>query len=295
MHMTSQSDYQSLLEQEGAVWGSAARDFAAQVAPDWQIMQRRPPHNVLYRRQINALLDTIRPGMRVLEIGCWSGWLSLEMARRGAHVTGIDVAADALHIAREYAAAHPPTGTLEYRLLDINQAALEPDTYDLIVGIGVVHHLVEVERVLDQLHRALKPGGRLFVCDVFEGTPRPNALICGGLLMLLPTQLSYRDKFRHLLRLRRDSLAHITDSIEAKGLSPFEGYGRHQKPEDLIPQRFTLRSMHTDNAFTGYIVQQLKLPLTATSAIGRALSVIDTALIRLRLLRGLNYTLTAEK
>ncbi len=293
--MQSNNDYDSLIAQEGAVWGGAARDFANRVPPDWQIMRERPPHNIIYRRQIDALLNSIEPGSRVLEVGCWSGWLSLEMARRGAFVTGIDVAADALEIARDYAAAHPPQGSVEYKLLDINSATLPAATYDLIVGVGVLHHLVEVRHVLEQFRAALKPGGWLFIEDTFERTPRLNTLLCGGLLMILPTHLTYREKWGHLFRLRSAALSHMADSVEAKGLSPFEGYGRHQRADDLIPDYLTVHSMQTNSAFTGYIIQQLRLPPRAITVLGRALNLFDCLAIRLRLLRGLNYTLLAEK
>ena len=290
---SAEAEYRSRIEAEGRVWGEAARALARQTPPDWQHMQHLPHHAVVHGRHIRALLDRVRPGWRVLEVGCASGWLSLEMARRGAHVEGWDVAGEALTLAQDYAAQNPPAGSVQYRLLDINHAPLERGAYDLIVAMGVVHHLAEVEAVLRRFRQALKPSGLLFVSDALD-TPRANAIVAGGLMMLLPTQLSYGEKLRHLFRLRGRAVANIQASIEARGLSPFEGYGRHQEPERLIHELFQVESIVRESAFTGYVIAQLRLPRRGVIAVGRALMAVDRLLVRLGLLRGLSYVLVAR-
>jgi 2-polyprenyl-3-methyl-5-hydroxy-6-metoxy-1,4-benzoquinol methylase len=288
------SEYQHLLEQEAQVWGNQAQADAQTIQPDWEYVQRRP-HQVVYAgRKIRKLLALVQPGWRVLELGCSSGWLSLEMARRGAEVEGVDVAEAAIRIAQDYAAAHPPQGSVSYRAADINHLALEPGSYDLIVAIGTLHHLVEVESVMTRIHAALKPGGTFYLAEPLD-TPRLNALVSGALMMLLPTQLSYREKLGHLLRVRGEALNRMKDSIEAKGLSPFEGYGRHADPLALARDRFAIREYEEMSAFTGYVMAQLKLPDTWTIRVGRGLYAVDRALVRLRLMRGLMFSIYAGR
>lgn len=288
-----QEHYRTLIETEGRVWGNAASEMARAVRPDWQDMKRTVHYAALDAPNIERLLDMVQPGMRVLEIGCSSGWLSLEMARRGAHVEGVDVAAEAIQIAQKYAATNPPRGSVRYEVMDINYTPLPASTYDLIVAVGVLHHLVEVQAVMERVRGALRPGGRLYVKDALD-TPRANALIAGGLSMLLPTQLSYPEKFYHLFRLRGRALAHMKDSIEAKGLSPFEGFGRHQDPVAVVRSLFDVTAYHEYSAFTGYVVAQLRLPYRAIVGLGRVLRLIDSGLTRLHLLRGLMYKLVAR-
>jgi 2-polyprenyl-3-methyl-5-hydroxy-6-metoxy-1,4-benzoquinol methylase len=292
--MTYPPDYAALLAAEGQVWSAAAQEIARHTPPDWSAMRRTTHYAVVGAPHIDHLLTMIRPGWRVLEIGCASGWLSLEMARRGAEVEGIDVAAGAIALATEYAAAHPPTapGRVQYRVADLNALELPAAHYDLIVALGVLHHLVDVSGVLGRLRRALKPGGLLHVGDPLD-TPRANTLIAAVLTMLLPTQLTYRQKLGHLFRLRGAALAHLRDSIEARGLSPFEGVGRDQEPLEVIRALYDVRAYTEFSAFTGYVVAQLRLPRAALIGLGRALYVVDRLLVRLRLLRGLLYTLTA--
>src|SRR5579864_322451 len=156
--MTGQS-YQKLLDQEGQVWGEAARHVTESTAPDWRYMRRTPAVVFVYSPYLNSLLNRIRPGWRVLEIGCSSGWLSLEMARHGAQVEGIDIAPAAIQIAQQYATANPPPapGSVTYRIADINTLTLKPSGYELVVVVGALHHLAEVQGVLEQIQQALAP------------------------------------------------------------------------------------------------------------------------------------------
>lgn len=289
-----EQDYQALIAAEGAVWSAAARDLAAKWRPDWADMQRTRHYAVVDGRHIRQLLALVQPEWHVLEIGCSSGWLSLEMARRGAHVEGIDVADEALRIAQVYAAQHPPRGSVQYRLADINYEPLPQAHYDLVVAVGVLHHLAEVRAVLGRVRAALKPNGLLFVIDPFD-TPTPNALIAGALLFLLPTQVRYRDKVRHLLRFRTRVVERMKASIEARGLSPFEGYGRHQAPLEIIRELFQIEQLHKHNAFTGYVIANLAMSEPLAIALGRALLPFDRLAVRLRLLQGLSYKLIARR
>ena len=292
--MTNPS-YQTLLEQEGQVWGEAAWLVAESTPPDWQYMRRTPAVVFVYTPHLQRLLERIEPGWRVLEIGCSSGWLSLEMARRGAQVEGIDVAPAAIQIAQQYAGANPPPapGSVTYRVADINTLTLEPFGYNLVVVVGALHHLAEVESVLEQVRQALTPDGLLFVIDPID-TPRANSLVIGGLTMLLPTTLSYREKFHHLRRLGTHSVAHMRDSIEAQGLSPFEGFGRHQQPLQLVQSMFEIETLYYESAFVGYLVHNLRLPRRALMGMGRLLWLFDKLLVKTHVLKGLTYALFAR-
>ncbi|MDW8299313.1 MAG: class I SAM-dependent methyltransferase, partial [Anaerolineae bacterium] len=280
---SSEQDYQALIAAEAAVWSAAARDLAAKWRPDWADMRRTRHYAVVDGRHIKQLLRLVQPEWQVLEIGCWSGWLSLEMARRGAHVDGIDVAAEALKLAQTYAAEHAPRGSVRYRLADINYEPLPQNHYDLVVAVGVLHHLAEVRAVLERVRAALKPNGLLFVIDPLD-TPTANALLAGALLFLLPTKVRYRDKVRHLLRFRQRVVERMKASIEARGLSPFEGYGRHQMPLEILRELFHVEQFRVYNAFTGYVIANLAMPESLAIAVGRLLLPLDHLAVRLRLL-----------
>ena len=78
------SSYEEQLAREGEIWGRAARDLAARIPPDWR-EHRRLRHNIVVQgAYIGEFLSQIRPGMRVLDLGCGAGWLALSRSRQGS-------------------------------------------------------------------------------------------------------------------------------------------------------------------------------------------------------------------
>ncbi len=294
MSEQSNVDYQALIAAEGAAWGNAARSLAAKWRPDWQDMRHMRHYAIQDGRYLEKLFALVQPGWRVLDIGCSSGVISLEMARRGAHVEGIDVSAEALKIAQDYAAEHPPRGSLQYRLADVNCDPLPESYYDLIVALGVLHHLTDVRAALERIRTALKPNGLLYVSDFLE-TPTVNALIVGAFTLLLPAEISYRDKIRHLLRLRTRAIERMKASMETRGFSPFEGSGRHQNSLEAVHERFHVEWVHIHNAFVRPVTANLAMPERLAVLIGRLLLPFDELAVRLRLLQGLCYKLLARR
>src|SRR5262249_45476450 len=136
--------------------------------------------------------------------------------------------------------------------------------------------------------KALLPDGVLYISDAFD-TPRANALVGGVLMFVLPTQLSYLEKIRHVFRLRGQVLDRVSASIEARGLSPFEGYGRHQEPIQILRKKFETVHFEEFSAFTGYVIAQIKLPDSAIIVLGRILNFFDRLLVKTKILHGLNY------
>jgi len=97
-------------------------------------------------------------GLKVLEYGCGTGSHSLEMARRGATVVGIDISEVGLRMARERAAAEGLTGAT-YEVMDAEAMTFDDDTFDLVIGEGILHHL-SLEKSYSEISRVLKPTGR---------------------------------------------------------------------------------------------------------------------------------------
>lgn len=291
------ASYQQKLADEAALWGRVAEEQAERLPPDWRYHRHLRHNAVVHARDIDALLSRIAPGMAALELGCASGWLTLAMAQRGAIAHGIDISDRAIAVARDYYETIKDTvpGAVTYAVTDLNALDLPPATYDVIAAKGVLHHLVRLEHVIDQVYAALKPGGLFWVSDTHGDESLPVTLLAGALTLALPTQVSYREKGRGLLRFGLRAPQRVRASIQADGLSPFEGAGRDQDWVALVRQRFTVERMARKPAVTGYIAAQLALPDRVAIPLLRALAVPDRWAVRLGLLRSTGVVLFARK
>jgi tRNA (mo5U34)-methyltransferase len=80
-------------------------------------------------------------GWRALDIGCNAGFYSIELARRGASVTAIDIDPHYLEQARWAAAEFGVADRIEFREGQVYDLAREPGRYDLVLFMGVLYHL----------------------------------------------------------------------------------------------------------------------------------------------------------
>lgn len=107
------------------------------------------------------------PGRRVLDIGCGTGGASLACAAEGAHVTGIDINAGMLEIARGKPV--PPQGRVDW--LELGSAEIEDhfpaESFDAVVACLVFSELSLDERLyaLSTSRSRLRPGGDIVIAD----------------------------------------------------------------------------------------------------------------------------------
>ena len=113
----------------------------------------------------------LRPGLRILEIGCGPGVAARAVARRigSGHVLGIDRSAKAIAQARKGSTAEVASGCLSFRHVAIEDFALNNGErpYDIAfaVRVGALdgRHPAAAKAALEGVTRALATGGRLFV------------------------------------------------------------------------------------------------------------------------------------
>ncbi|MBC7350385.1 MAG: class I SAM-dependent methyltransferase [Candidatus Aminicenantes bacterium] len=98
-----------------------------------------------------------QPGEKILDVGCGEGYLSEKIASCGALVKAIDLNPKAIASARN----RVKNERLEFRELDAAELDYPEAFFDKIVSFCVIEHFVDDEKVLFQLARMLKPGGRL--------------------------------------------------------------------------------------------------------------------------------------
>lgn len=105
----------------------------------------------------------------VLDLGCGTGYLSLELAREGCNVTALDVDQDAIEVARRSQQAGTTTGGRElvsYEVADVHEWQAGPRSFDFVIASRVLHHVDDLDGVVDNIRAWLRPGGKL-VCVEF--------------------------------------------------------------------------------------------------------------------------------
>ena len=118
--------------------------------------------------QINPLrLDWINShspikGKQVLDVGCGGGILADAMARGGAQVTGIDLAAKALRVAQLHA-LEAQTPNVQYRELSVEALAQQqPQGFDTVTCMEMLEHVPDPASVVRACAALVKPGGWVF-------------------------------------------------------------------------------------------------------------------------------------
>ena len=122
----------------------------------------------------------------VLDLGCAGGFMAEALDDRGARVSGIDPAARAIAAADQHARA---AGRAIDYTTGVGEALPYPDQgFDAVVCVDVLEHVQDLDQVLAEVHRVLRPGG----CFVFDTINR-NALarlatitVAEDILRLLP-------------------------------------------------------------------------------------------------------------
>jgi 2-polyprenyl-3-methyl-5-hydroxy-6-metoxy-1,4-benzoquinol methylase len=110
-------------------------------------------------------------GLRVLDYGCGYGGLGLYLSRRGAQVWGFDLSLTAIETANKAAQRYGLPA--EFAQMDAADLAYPNEFFDLVVGFGVLHHVIKYPQTDWHLFRILKPGARA----VFHETLWDNPLI----------------------------------------------------------------------------------------------------------------------
>lgn len=106
------------------------------------------------------LLPHMRPDMRILDVGCGPGTITIDFAKRvpQGHVIGVDNSEEVLVQAREAAAAQGVTN-IEFRTGDIHALDFPDGTFDIVHAHAVLQHISDPIGALREMKRVTKPGG----------------------------------------------------------------------------------------------------------------------------------------
>jgi ubiquinone/menaquinone biosynthesis C-methylase UbiE len=148
----------SVKQEVAAHWNRRAGHFDE----DFGHSVRTPAERAAWDR----VLDLVLPAGGVLEaldIGCGTGFLSLELASRGHRVTGIDFAPAMIAEARKKAVERQ--FSIRFADADAEQLPFAAGTFDMAVSRHLLWTLPHPDAAIDEWVRVLRPGGRLIVVE----------------------------------------------------------------------------------------------------------------------------------
>lgn len=120
-----------------------------------------------WQRRVREICKSIRPGDRVLDLGCGTGALTDKLLERTDAAYGIDVSSDLVL-----------TGSIVSKeknsIQDASRLGFGDCVFDVVVGSSILHHL-EVPRIFGEISRVLRTGGR--ICFIEPNMANPQIFL----------------------------------------------------------------------------------------------------------------------
>jgi 2-polyprenyl-3-methyl-5-hydroxy-6-metoxy-1,4-benzoquinol methylase len=124
-----------------------------------------------------SLSRDLPPSSRILDVGCGNGSVTLEFAKRGHSVVGIDLAEAGIRIARQSC----PSGRFEVLAADRNVLdKLGEESFDLVYSAEVVEHLYDPRSYMAGCYTATSPGGKFICTTPYHGYLKNLAISLAG-------------------------------------------------------------------------------------------------------------------
>lgn len=133
---------------EDRFWDKLADRYARQPIAD----------EAAYQRKLQITREHLRPDMDVLEFGCGTGGTAIRHAPHVRHIKAIDFSEAMLGIARGKAAA-AGVDNVDFERADITSFAAPDASFDVILGMSILHLLADKDAVIAKVFGLLKPGG----------------------------------------------------------------------------------------------------------------------------------------
>ncbi len=294
--MIEHDRYNQLIEQEAKHWGEVRPDPAnPQLWHDPRLFE------IFFGKEYRHLVArAVANGPKVLELGCGEGNLAIELAHKGLDVTAIDLSAERIDRAKQKAAQIQGPIQPTFLVGDLNTINLDQQKFDCVVAHDSLHHILMLERLLDEVQNILKPGGRFITID-FIGMGIVRKIAAAVLYAILPTYQPYKAKWslRHRLlaflaneQKKRRDIEHGSGSALHQE-SPFEEISQRSIITE-IQKRFAVVEFFTFNPFWYYFAAKVKLSGEKKYSLGKLFRQADALVTQLHVSRGAYFFMEAR-
>jgi 2-polyprenyl-3-methyl-5-hydroxy-6-metoxy-1,4-benzoquinol methylase len=113
-------------------------------------------------------------GRQLLDVGCGPGWLTVQYAKAGAHVTAVDLTPRAVELTRQFLEFEGLTATV--REGNAEQLPFGDESFDVVVSSGVLHHTPDTPKAIGECWRVLRRGGDARLTFYYRGVLHSRAV-----------------------------------------------------------------------------------------------------------------------
>lgn len=120
---------------------------------------------LIFRRSHNMFISNIIDDTRkikILDVGCGTGEFAMKLKgyKKDAHVYGLDISPDMIHIARSKF-----SGEIDFKIGDVEKMPYEDNSFDYLTCSHSFHHYPHKKRSVREMFRILKPKGKIMIID----------------------------------------------------------------------------------------------------------------------------------
>ena len=216
-----------------------------------EIYERKDATSIVQQHRLTTALrwiDFLRfpNGVAALDAGCGAGMMSIELARRGAMVTAVDVSLPMLVAARDWSREEGWLYRTHIGAADIHALPFRDRSFGLVVALGVVPWARRPRASLAELHRVLEPGGYLVVSAanrrslrrLLDPHPLRNPVLAPIRRLACALVPRVREKVAKGERVTEHTPAEFDHLLRSVGLQRAEGQTYGYGPFTLLQREF---------------------------------------------------------
>ena len=146
------------MNQSAKFWDKIAEKYSKQPIAD----------EAAYQKKLQVTQEYFKPEMEVLEFGCGTGSTAIIHASYVKHIRAIDISEEMIAIAQSKADAQN-INNVTFEQLTIEELTVADETFDVVLGLSILHLLENKQKAIAKVYKMLKPGGIFITSTVCLG------------------------------------------------------------------------------------------------------------------------------
>lgn len=172
----------------------------------------------------------------VLDVGCGNGWVLSNFFREGAKCFGLDLTQKAVDLSKKR--FKMINGGAFFMVANAEELPFRDSSFDIATAMGVLHHTPNIDKAIAEIHRVLKPGGRIILMLYHK-----NSILYR---LYMPIRLSYE-----VMKKRRFSVSiqDLVNKVDGKGNPLGKVYSRNDVKRMLSSFKHVKMMTHLVEAY----------------------------------------------